>query len=54
MADFLHDGPVQELTAATLSVELLSRLAPDEIRPYADQIRRHLDRGHPADPAADG
>ncbi len=43
VADFLHDGPVQELTAATLSVELLSRLAPDEIRPYADQIRRHLD-----------
>jgi DNA-binding response OmpR family regulator len=43
VADFLHDGPVQELTAATLSVDLLSRLAPDEARPYADQARRHLD-----------
>ena len=43
MADFLHDGPVQELTAATLTVDLLSRLAPDEARPYAEQIRRHLD-----------
>ena len=43
VADFLHDGPVQELTAATLTVDLLSRLAPDEVRPYAEQIRRHLD-----------
>ncbi len=43
VADFLHDGPVQELTAATLTVDLLSRLAPDEARPYAEQIRRHLD-----------
>ena len=43
VADFLHDGPVQELTAAMLTVDLLSRLAPDEVRPYAEQIRRHLD-----------
>lgn len=43
VADFLHDGPVQELTAATLTVDLLSRLAPDEVRPYADEVRRHLD-----------
>ncbi len=43
VADFLHDGPVQELTAATLAVDLLGRLTPDEVKPYAEQIRRHLD-----------
>lgn len=42
VADYLHDGPVQELTAATLSMEMLSRLVPDDARPYLDQIRRHV------------
>lgn len=42
VADFLHDGPVQELTAATLSLELLGRLVPDDARPHLDQIRRHV------------
>lgn len=42
VADFLHDGPVQELTAATLSVDILGRLVPDDARPYLEQIRRHL------------
>jgi CheY-like chemotaxis protein len=42
VADFLHDGPVQDLTAATLSVDILSRLVPDDARPYLEQIRRHV------------
>jgi hypothetical protein len=42
VADFLHDGPVQELTAATLSLDLLSRLVPDDAQPYLEQIRRHV------------
>ncbi len=42
VADFLHDGPVQELTAATLSLEILSRLVPDDAQAYLDQIRRHV------------
>ena len=42
VADFLHDGPVQELTAATLSVDILSLLVPDDTRLYLEQIRRHL------------
>lgn len=42
VADFLHDGPVQELTAATLSMDILSRLVPDDARPYLEQIRRHV------------
>ena len=42
VADFLHDGPVQELTAATLSLDLLSRLVPDDARPDLEQIRRHV------------
>jgi hypothetical protein len=42
VADFLHDGPVQELTVATLSVDILGRLVPDDPRPYLEQIRRHM------------
>jgi CheY-like chemotaxis protein len=42
VADFLHDGPVQELTAATLSLDLLSRLVPDDARLYLEQIRQHV------------
>lgn len=42
VADYLHDGPVQELTAATLSLEILGRLVPDDAQPYLDQIRRHV------------
>jgi CheY-like chemotaxis protein len=42
VADFLHDGPVQELTAATLSLEILSRLVPDDAQAYLDQIWRHV------------
>jgi len=42
VADYLHDGPVQELTAATLSLEILGRLVPADAQPYLDQIRRHV------------
>jgi hypothetical protein len=42
VADYLHDGPVQELTAATLSLEILGRLVPGDAQPYLDQIRRHV------------
>ena len=42
VADYLHDGPVQELTAATLSLEILGQMVPGDARPYLDQIRRHV------------
>lgn len=42
VADFLHDGPVQDLTAAMLSLEILGRLVPGDAQPYLDQIRRHV------------
>jgi CheY-like chemotaxis protein len=42
VARALHDGPVQELTAAMLSLEMLSRQAPDDLAPCFGQIRQQL------------
>jgi CheY-like chemotaxis protein len=40
LAGFLHDGPIQELTAALLGVELMSRAAPSP--PAVDAVRERL------------
>jgi CheY-like chemotaxis protein len=43
IADFIHDGPIQDLTAAVLSVQALTRLPPSDIAPHAAELGRHLD-----------
>ena len=42
-ADFLHDGPVQELTAATLDLYLIRRSAPAATAQSIDTVLRRLD-----------
>jgi CheY-like chemotaxis protein len=42
VAGLLHDGPVQELTAAMLSLEMLARQAPDDLAPGFGQVRQQL------------
>jgi CheY-like chemotaxis protein len=43
IADFIHDGPIQDLTAATLSVQALTRLPPSGLAPHVAELGRHLD-----------
>jgi CheY-like chemotaxis protein len=43
LTDFLHDGPVQELTAATLELQMLQRAVPDGQAPDLDGVLRRLD-----------
>jgi CheY-like chemotaxis protein len=43
IADFIHDGPIQDLTAAMLSVQALTRLPPSELAPQVTELGRHLD-----------
>jgi CheY-like chemotaxis protein len=43
IADFIHDGPIQDLTAAVLSVQALTRLPPSDIAPHVAELGRHLD-----------
>jgi CheY-like chemotaxis protein len=43
MADFIHDGPIQDLTAAVLSVQALTRLPPADMAPHVAELGRHLD-----------
>ncbi len=43
IADFIHDGPIQDLTAAMLSVQALTRLPPSELAPQVAELGRHLD-----------
>jgi CheY-like chemotaxis protein len=43
VADFLHEGPAQELTAIALNVEILSRLVPDSLGPQVESLRRQVD-----------
>ena len=43
IADFIHDGPIQDLTAAMLSVQALTRLPPSELAPQMTELGRHLD-----------
>jgi DNA-binding response OmpR family regulator len=42
-ADFLHDGPLQELTAATLDLHMMRRLAPAATAQSVDTVLRRLD-----------
>jgi CheY-like chemotaxis protein len=42
VAGLLHDGAVQELTAAMLSLEMLARRAPDDLAPCFGQVRQQL------------
>jgi ActR/RegA family two-component response regulator len=43
LIDFLHDGPIQELTAATLELQMMQRLAPPSPAPYIDSLLRQVD-----------
>jgi CheY-like chemotaxis protein len=42
-ADFLHDGPLQELTVATLQLHLMRRSAPAALAQPIDGVLRRLD-----------
>ena len=42
-ADFIHDGPIQDLTAALLSVQALARQAPGDLAPHVAELGHHLD-----------
>jgi CheY-like chemotaxis protein len=41
LADFLHDGPIQELTAASLELQLMRRSAPSS--PQVDALQEQVD-----------
>ena len=43
IADFIHDGPIQDLTAALLSVQALTRLPPGDLAPRVAELEDHLD-----------
>ena len=43
IADFIHDGPIQDLTAALLSVQALTRLAPGDLAPRVAELGHLLD-----------
>jgi CheY-like chemotaxis protein len=43
IADFIHDGPIQDLTAALLGVQALTRLPPGDLAPHVAGLGRHLD-----------
>jgi CheY-like chemotaxis protein len=41
LADYLHDGPIQELTAASLELQLMRRSAPSS--PHAGSLQQQVD-----------
>jgi DNA-binding response OmpR family regulator len=43
VVDFLHDGPIQELTAATLQLQMMSRKTSAAPDPGLDAVRQRLD-----------
>jgi CheY-like chemotaxis protein len=43
IADFIHDGPIQDLTAALLSVQALTRAPPGGLAPHVAELGHHLD-----------
>jgi hypothetical protein len=43
IADFIHDRPIQDLTAAMLSVQALPRAPPDDLAPHVAELGHHLD-----------
>jgi DNA-binding response OmpR family regulator len=43
LVDFLHDGPIQELTAVTLDLQMMARSAPVALASKFEATRRQLD-----------
>jgi CheY-like chemotaxis protein len=43
LVDFLHDGPLQDLTASTLEAQLMRRSEPAGLAPRFDSVLRQLD-----------
>jgi len=43
LGDFLHDGPIQELTAATLELHIGLRQAPGDLAESLDELQQRLD-----------
>lgn len=43
IADFVHDGPIQELTSAMLSLRMLGRQAPGELAQDLDEVQHRLE-----------
>lgn len=43
IADFIHDGPVQDLTGAMLSVQALTRAPPGDLAPHVAELGHYLD-----------
>jgi CheY-like chemotaxis protein len=43
IADFIHDGPIQDLTAALLSVQALTRLPPSDLAPHVAELGHRLE-----------
>jgi len=43
VADFMHDGPLQDLTAALLNLEALPMLPPGDLAPHVAELRHHLE-----------
>jgi CheY-like chemotaxis protein len=43
IADFVHDGPIQDLTAAVLGVQALTRLPPGDLAPHVAELGHQLD-----------
>jgi CheY-like chemotaxis protein len=43
IGDFIHDGPIQDLTAALLGVQALGRLPPSDLAPQVAELEHHLD-----------
>ena len=43
IADLIHDGPIQDLTAALLNLQALTRLPPGDLAPRVAELRHHLD-----------
>ena len=42
LVDFLHDGPIQELTALNLDLQMMSRFAPEDAAPGLNAVMRGL------------
>ncbi len=43
IADFLHDGPIQDLTASLLSVQALTGRPAGDLAPHVAELGHHLD-----------
>src|SRR6202042_3164690 len=43
LIDFLHDGPIQELTAASLELQLMQRSVSPSPAPHVDSLLRQVD-----------